>query len=356
MGEDMSPTASLLEKPIVKIRQAADVVAEPITWVVDQIIPSGMLTVLSGKDKAGKTLLAWEIARAVCRGENFLSQFPTTQGPVVFLGLDDPATVTVDRLEQLGIQEVPDLYVGTPLDCQPNLVGFWPEVREQVEGLDAQLVVVDALYLFLRGSADAMNQAGGMAPVMEPLNKLAEETGASVLLITHDSKSGGDVAGSFVIRAAAKQILRLTSNNQSSRRSLHVEGKIIERCEWTLEFNGPGSWKLADEGAERLTQTKVLVKSWLQSGNRGTVEAIARAITKRPADVRTVLGLLQKEEPVSIESVRRARGRPAQEYYWNFRPEPIGENGRTENTGTIEGDVGNAPELPNLIVQSTSGA
>ena len=351
----MSSVVSHSSQPGLTIRRAADVVAEPISWTVDQILPGGMLTILSGKDKAGKTLFAWEIARAVCRGENFMGQFPTAQGPVLFLGLDDPATVTVDRLEQLGIQEAPDLYLGTPLDCQPNHVDFWPKVREKVEGIAAQLVVVDALYLFLRGGSDAMNQAGGMAPVMEPLNKIAEETGASVLLITHDSKSGGDVAGSFVIRAAAKQILRLIGiSHQPSMRSLQVEGKIIERCEWILEFNGPGSWKLANEGTERLTQTKGLVKSWLQSGNRGTVEVIARAISKRPADVRTVLGLLQKEEQVLMESVRRGRGRPAQEFYWNSRPKPIGVNGGTENTEILEGDVGNAPEVPNLLIQSTS--
>lgn len=353
----MCPGPSHSSQPVLTIRRAAEVVAEPISWTVDQIIPHGMLTILSGKDKVGKTLFAWEIARAVCRGENFLSQLPATQGTVVFLGLDDPATVTVDRLEQLGIREEANLHVVTPLDCQPHAFTFWDEVEKQVDELDAQLVVVDALYLFLQGGSDAMNQAGGMAPVMKPLNKLAEETNASVLLITHDSKDGGDVAGSFVIRAAAKQILRLTGTaNQPARRSLHVEGKIVERCEWSLEFNGPGSWRLVDEGTERLTQTKASVKAWLQAGNRGTAEVIAKAIAKRPVDIRTVLGLLQVEEPVSMESVSRGRGRPAQEYYWNSRPEPMGDNDGTGNTGTVEGDVGNAPELPNLIIQSTSGA
>ena len=77
----------MFEKPGFVIRRAADVVAEPISWTVDQIIPSGMLTVLSGKDKAGKTLFAWKIARAVCHGENFLSQFPTIQGPAYSWGL-----------------------------------------------------------------------------------------------------------------------------------------------------------------------------------------------------------------------------------------------------------------------------
>jgi len=352
----MRPSASLNEKPVFNIRLAADVVAEPITWAVDQIVPSGMLTILSGKDKVGKTLFAWEIARAVCRGENFLGQFPATQGTVVFLGLDDPASVTVDRLEELGIREEPNLHVVTPLDCQPHAFTFWDEVQKQVDELDAQLVVVDALYLFLQGGSDAMNQAGGMAPVMRPLNKLAEETNASVLLITHDSKGGGDVAGSFVIRAAAKQILRLTgSADQSPRRTLHVEGKLIEGCKWSLEFKGPGSWRLVGEDAGRLAQTRDLVNTWLQEGNRGIVDTIARAISKRSDDVRTVLGVLLGEGSVTVESVSGGRGRPAQEYRWNFRPELTEGEGGTES-GEPQAELALAGAEESLSVQAGSEA
>jgi hypothetical protein len=65
--------------------------------VIDQIIPAGMLTLLSGKDKLGKTLLAWELCRSVLQGIPFVGHFPAMQGPVVFLALDDPATVTIYR-------------------------------------------------------------------------------------------------------------------------------------------------------------------------------------------------------------------------------------------------------------------
>jgi RecA-family ATPase len=89
--------------PVLRLRTPSEILAEPITWAIDQIVPSGMVTILSGKDKMGKTLLAWEMAAAVSRGKAFLGQFQTTKADVVVLALDDPAVVTRDRLEQLDL-------------------------------------------------------------------------------------------------------------------------------------------------------------------------------------------------------------------------------------------------------------
>jgi len=328
------------DKPALTLRRAPDLRAAPISWAVDQIVPNGMLTLLSGKDKAGKTLFAWEITRAVLQGEPFLEQFPVTKGPVIFLGMDDPTVVTIDRLEQLGLRDTPDLYVATPWDSQHKHFGFWDEVQAQAQTLKPQLVVVDALYLFLAHSADAMNQAGSMGPVMEPLNKLTEQTGASVLLITHDSKSGGDVAGSFVIRAAAKQILRLEGKkDEPTRRILHVEGKLNERGLWTLKFGGPGKWALSDEETVFLGQTLTSVIDWLKQGNRGTTEAIADAVQKRRANVSMVLKQLVEEGLALTQQVKSGKGRPRIEYAWNFSPDCT--NG---GVGTEKASIGGEPE------------
>src|SRR5262249_18536033 len=156
-------------------------------------------------------LLGWEVARAGGLDKPFLGQFPVRPGPVIFLALDDPAAVTGHRLDQLGLRDGPHLYVATPLDCRHLAPEFWEVLEQLIKSLGASLVVVDALYLFLQGGPEVMNQAGGMGPLMQRFNGLAERTGAAILLITHDNKGGGDVAGSFVIRAAAKHILRLST-------------------------------------------------------------------------------------------------------------------------------------------------
>lgn len=321
----MGALAIMGDQPVLTLRPASKLAAKPVTWAVDQIIPSGMLTVFSGKDKLGKTLLAWEMARSVLNGEPFLGQFSVSQGPVIFLALDDPTVVTIDRLERLEIKDTADLHVATPLDCQHKHHGFWKEVAIQTRLLKPKMIVVDALYLFLDGGSESMNQASAMARVMQPLNELAEETGAAVLLITHDTKSGGDVAGSFVIRAAAKQILRLEgSKDQHTVRTLYVEGKLAEQTTWTLKFEGPRKWGLSDEESLSLTQTRAAVEEWLKQGNRGTAEAIAETLKKRQATVRMILKQLIAEGLATSNKKRGpGRGRSCVEYSWNSRPIPI---------------------------------
>lgn len=181
-----------------------------------------------------------------------------------------------------------------------------------------------------------------MHPVMATFNQLTEKTGVSIVLIAHDNKSGMDVAGSFVIRAAARQILRLSaSDSASSKRVLRVEGKIIEAGQWTLDFDGPGQWKLVNSEAEKLGQTKAAVTAWLQKGQVGTVEEIAKAVEKRRADVGTVLVQLEAEGLVKAENVVSGKGRPRHVYRWVFGPGP----GNT-HLGPKIPSGGKAPEQP----------
>jgi hypothetical protein len=215
------------------------------------------------------------------------------------------------------------LLVATPLDCQPTHPGFWAEVEAQVRALKPGLVIIDALYLFVQGAQDAMNHATSMQKVMQPLNDLAERTGTAVLIIAHDKKAGGDVAGSFVIRAAAKQILRLTARDPgtpSPFRRLDVEGKLVERTNWTLHFTGPGAWALVDEEANRLSTTKDAVAAWLASGQTGTAAEIAKAVTKRRGDVDISLQQLDQDGALSKRRIGEGRGRRRLIFSFNSGP------------------------------------
>jgi len=168
-----------------------------------------------------------------------------------------------------------------------------------------------------------LNQAGAMTRLMQEINRVAEEVTTSVLLITHNAKSTDDVAGSFTIRATAKHILRLgTVQGMPPSRSLKVEGKLIESFLWSLTFGGPGAWKLDDKEAANIVEVEHHIGQWLQQGNRGTAEEIARAVNRRTNDVRTALGLLQDNGTAAVESVHTGKaGRPSQVYTGNFSPD-----------------------------------
>lgn len=71
LGEEES--SSLLVRP-------SELPADNLEFLVEGLFLKGALSILSGKDKRGKTLLAQEMAKAICRGEPFLNEFPTQKG------------------------------------------------------------------------------------------------------------------------------------------------------------------------------------------------------------------------------------------------------------------------------------
>ena len=100
-----------------------------------------------------------------------------------------------------------------------------------------------------------------MRPVMVRLDRLVTETGAAILVVAHDNKGGTDVAGSYVIRAMAKAVLRLTLPKEqdepepneptTTRRVLTLESKLVASAAYLLELRDVGAWELLGEPAER---------------------------------------------------------------------------------------------------------
>lgn len=159
---------------------AAEAEAPAVTELVEGLLPDGMLAVLSGKDKNGKTLLAQEIVRAILTGRPLLGRFPVRAGPVVAAFLDDPMSITLGRLATLGVRRHANLYLAEPQRLGDNPFAFLD--RLETEGLlfGPVLIVLDALYLLTPTSADAANDAARMTPILRRLDQLATRTRAAV--------------------------------------------------------------------------------------------------------------------------------------------------------------------------------
>lgn len=98
------------------LRRPDELEARSVSWLVEDMLPNGMLTALHARDKIGKTLLAWEVARAILTRSRFLETFATTAGRVVLALLDDPHNLTVQRRDAFGLGAGDDLRIVTPLD------------------------------------------------------------------------------------------------------------------------------------------------------------------------------------------------------------------------------------------------
>jgi replicative DNA helicase len=338
---------------------APELRAEPVTYAIHELVPMGTLTLLSGKDKRGKTLFALEMLRAVRRGEPFLGHFAVKQGSVAGFFLDDPEGLTVERLERLELRQDSRVLISTSRRAHlTDPAVFLRDAERKLREVRPVLVVLDALYLLVPASRDAANDQARMAPIMHQLNALAECTSAAVLVVTHDSKSGIDVAGSHVIRASAKAILRLLLPQGSEedpdegpttpRRVLRVESKLAPAASWALDLRGVGQWKfLGTQRAAREATVQGLVRDYLVAGNAGTVEEIAQAVNRRRADVEQAIGALRQTGETVVEDLRPGgRGRPRRvcRVVLNFRPEPA--DGKLGTKGRAHQQVPTPMEFP----------
>ena len=314
--------ADIKDASRVILHHPAELVAAPISWRIESILPDGMLTVLHARDKLGKTILAWEAARAMLRREAFLGTFAVHPGKVVLALLDDPHDLTVQRRDALGLKDCGDLRIVTPLDADlSDSMAFLAEFKTACEEFKPSLIVLDALYQFAPPGKDSMNDVSRMRGPMGVFNSLAETLHAAVLLIAHDRNDGSDVAGSHVIRASAKALLHLTrprwskdqDEEDDGRRILAVVSKMTGEARHLLRCQGVGAWSYLGRGDSayqaRTTWAMDRVLTWLKDGGEGIVPEVAKAAKIRNADALAALTALIEEGLAENELQPRADGK-----------------------------------------------
>jgi RecA-family ATPase/5S rRNA maturation endonuclease (ribonuclease M5) len=201
----------------------SDVEAERVSWLWEGRIPRGKLTILEGDPKLGKSTVALDLAARVSRGRTMPDGSPGVDvGGVVLLTAEDGLGDTVrPRLEAHGadctrivaFQDVPDYS-----DDGERIGARLPEIPTDVAKLEeivveerAALVVIDVLNAYLGGQVNNYRDQD-VRRALTPLSKMAERTGAAVVVLRHLNKSRGGKAlyagqGSIGIAGASRSVL-----------------------------------------------------------------------------------------------------------------------------------------------------
>jgi hypothetical protein len=318
----------------VRFRQGSDLDATPITYMVEDMLPSGMLGALGGKDGMGKTLFGAEIIKCGLTGQKLFGRFAVQQGPVYALFLDDPEFLVRERLAVMGILDHPDLHVATENDVDMTdpkaMLASLIELLRAAEPRPT-FIFVDALYLFIPsgGASDQGNSAGAMAPVIEAFNQVTRETGAALLLVAHDNKAGSDIAGSYAIRAGLKSIIRILLPPAIAKKVAKGDEEARETPErmlqlnklktgrpgsWYLRLDGPGQWTFHGSAqAYRKATLPGRVMESLWGRGDSTVEEIAKDLRARPFEVRRACVTLHLAGEITRGERPREDGKPGRE-------------------------------------------
>jgi len=169
---------------------------ENVSWLVDNMLPTGGFSVLAGKPKAGKSTLARNLALNVAQGGDFLDR-KVQAGPVLYLALEEKRAEVKKHFRDMGATGEEDICIfasSAPVDALQ-------QVRAVAEQVKPALIIIDPLFRFAR--VRDSNDYAQVTQVLEPILRLARDTGCHVLCVHHmvkGERQGGDsILGSTAI-------------------------------------------------------------------------------------------------------------------------------------------------------------
>ena len=232
---------------------------EPMVWIWESYLPKGALVLLVAYMKVGKSTLAYPLALAVAQGRPFLG-YATTQTPVLLLAVEEHPRDVRQRLERFGLRKDDAVHVHRGRLTPSDRVDIERYIREHGIGL----VLLDTLSRYWQIKDENDN-----AQVMErisPFIDLAHETGATIVLVHHESKAGGaggrGIRGGSALLAAVDQALMLEKRKghaQARRRILRAIGRYDETPDELVieladgEYRRVGTLVEASRGADTET-------------------------------------------------------------------------------------------------------
>ena len=211
-----------------------DIAPEDVTWLWQDRIAAGKLSIICGDPGLGKSFLSLDIAARVSTGAPFPDGAPCRQGKVIVCSCEDgPADTIRPRLDAMaadvknvfhfeGLKNEKDQVLPFRLDQDV------PALDEYLsESTGISLLIIDPVSGFM-GSVDSHNNAE-VRGVLSLLAKLAEKHGVAVVAITHLSKGQGKalhkVMGSLAYIAAARSGWIVDSDPDDDQRRLFLSVK-----------------------------------------------------------------------------------------------------------------------------------
>jgi hypothetical protein len=223
------------------LRSLAEVHPEEIDWLSRGRIPRGKITVLEGHPGQGKSMVAYDLAARVTRGQSFPGDPPIEPGVVLVLTAEDGLGDTVvpriieaggDRSRVYALEGRIKAGRGDQIVLPDDIHAVETAVRDKA----VVLVIVDVLNAYLSGGVDS-HKDHDIRRALYPIKLMAESTGAAVLIIRHLRKNSGGQsvtagAGSIGIGGGARSVLLVDkdpSDPDECRILASVKCNIAER-------------------------------------------------------------------------------------------------------------------------------
>lgn len=209
LGETMQ---SLLADPTLLV---------PPRMIIPGVAAAGRVTMLSAREKLGKSTYVAFLAALVSAGGVFWGQV-LEAARVLWIGLEEHRGDAVRRFKAMGADEE-NIIIVHALPAQDPLL----HVRAAMLRWKPALIVIDSLAAYAQGLEDE-NSAAACTALLTPLVKAVHDSEAGMVILHHAAKSGRGYRGSVAIGAAMDQILEMTDEGTTIKgaRRLMARGRF----------------------------------------------------------------------------------------------------------------------------------
>ncbi len=229
------PTGSIPE--VVASRPYGHVQIKHVDWTIPGLVPSGMLTVLAGDPKLGKSLLLAAWASALSK-----------QGKTSLLlsAEDAPEYTTKPRLMACEADERLIYHVDDHPLFGLSDENHWPaRIRKTIESVSASLMVIDPFTAFMGADSDS-HKDQHVRHALSPLREIAEDTQCAIIYVMHLNKTLGSnvlhrIVGSGAFGQIARSVVLMTAEEtrkEPGRVVAHVSCNVAELAPaqlWNVE-------------------------------------------------------------------------------------------------------------------------
>ncbi len=208
------------------VTRACDIAPRPVGWVWDGRIPAGMVSLLAGREGTGKSTMITDRTARSTRGDLEGAHYGRPRSVVIAAAEDSWAHTIVPRLLAAGADLTRVLRVQIRLadlgTCELSLPDDVHVLGEVIRAHDVAMVVLDPLISRLSRRLDTHRDAE-VRQGLEPLARLADETGVAVVGLIHVNKTatrdpGTSIMGSRGFVAVARAVMYVALDAEDPRR------------------------------------------------------------------------------------------------------------------------------------------
>lgn len=271
---------------------------ETQTWLVRPLIPVGGRCNLYGDAKVGKSFAAIQLAAAISGGlPDWLGFNVPANGPVLYVQLDTPRSLWLDRLDEITSSgfDLSRVHFADreSLDAWPFNIGrddHFYRLRSEVMAVSPVAVIIDTLK---ESHSVEENSSSEIQPIIARLTAAVHP--AALILISHSRKANyetgpdliNDGRGSNYIPGAMDAIIRFT------KKHMMYTGRACEEGSIKLRRLDCGLWE--PEGDE----VDVHVKAVLADASLTSIRARARSLSEKTGKTEeSCRAILRRREPV----------------------------------------------------------